>query len=393
MADDGSGSDITIPAILMWKSDADEIKLYLKCGNESPCPENPPRLYIQAQLEYALPAPDDRVEWSLWTTSIDAPSEQFLIDFTSTALALGQSQFFTPHYYTYNGTDYGCRSSNRCGSLCTNNGRYCAPDPDGSYSSGIDGADVVRENLRRTCIWKLYGGKDLSKDDPDYGVGSIWWHYIGNFSQFCGTLESFTSSTCINKALRASGASIDVVDACISDSGGADDDGGINTILENELKTKAQNNIYMIPECIVNTKPIWGALTTANVLNSICQGFSAGDQPQACSCQDLTFASDEYNKCLSDARSSLYPTDNDSNSGQVSKKTTTSNALPWWGVFLLIIAVICVMLLGGLIYWKKTQQQMRDQVRGILAEYMPLEDLGPSQPPTTNAMHSLSIQA
>lgn len=34
------------------------------------------------------------------------------------------------------------------------------------------------------------------------------------------------------------------------------------------------------------------------------------------------------------------------------------------------------MLLAGLAYWKRTQRQMRDQVRGILAEYMPMEDLG-----------------
>jgi len=29
---------------------------------------------------------------------------------------------------------------------------------------------------------------------------------------------------------------------------------------------------------------------------------------------------------------------------------------------------------AGFMYWKKSQREMRDQVRGILAEYMPLDD-------------------
>jgi len=31
---------------------------------------------------------------------------------------------------------------------------------------------------------------------------------------------------------------------------------------------------------------------------------------------------------------------------------------------------------AGFVYWKRQQAEMRDQVRGILAEYMPLDDDG-----------------
>ena len=50
--------------------------------------------------------------------------------------------------------------------------------------------------------------------------------------------------------------------------------------------------------------------------------------------------------------------------------------MPWYGVLMLVVSIVVVMLLAGLAYWKRTQRQMRDQVRGILAEYMPMEDLG-----------------
>lgn len=44
----------------MKKKDADEVKKYLTVG------EN-----VQAEMTWSLPAPDDRVEWSLWTSAMD----------------------------------------------------------------------------------------------------------------------------------------------------------------------------------------------------------------------------------------------------------------------------------------------------------------------------------
>ena len=62
---------------------------------------------------------------------------------------------FTPHYYILNGRDWNCNSSGlRCGTQCTNSGRYCSFDPEYDLYHGISGMDVVQENLRQLCIWK-----------------------------------------------------------------------------------------------------------------------------------------------------------------------------------------------------------------------------------------------
>jgi len=38
------------------------------------------------------------------------------------------------------------------------------------------------------------------------------------------------------------------------------------------------------------------------------------------------------------------------------------------------LLMVCLVFGGaGYIHWRKTREEMRDQVRGILAEYMPLE--------------------
>lgn len=382
MADDGSGSDISIPAILLWKSDADKIKSYFRTYS------NP---VVQAKLEWSIPHPDNRVEWELWTTAVDSQSISFLSAFESTVFALGNSQFFTPHFYTWNGSFYHCTDRDRpCGPLCTNGGRYCAPDPDRT-DEGLSGADVVTENLRRTCIWKLYGGKDVEESSPERGVGHIWWYYLSNFSKLCDTAELFKDQSCVERALGAAGASPSLVRSCMTASGGTDKDVE-NYMLENELAQVYDKNIYAVPECIINGQTIWGGVSTENVLKTICHGYSAGDEPGACECQSLASNTRDpnYGACLADSPTSVNK--------YGSKKSTTKDegAMPWWGVFLLVICIIVVMFIGALFYWKKTQQQMRDQVRGILAEYMPLEDVNPANNTTEkNVLHSpgLSIQA
>lgn len=387
MADDGSGADISIPAILLWKSDADKIKTYLKTET------NP---VVQGKLEWSIPHPDNRVEWELWMTSVDQSSMDFLLDFNATVFALGQHQYFTPHFYTWNGTAYGCPNSDRCGTLCSNQGRYCAPDPDGRSDVGLSGKDVVVENLRRTCVWKLYGGAD-AQSATEKGVGRVWWRYLTNFTQLCGTAEMFTSNSCVEAALVAAGANPREVTQCMEAAGGTEE--GKNTILEHELGELQKKSIYVVPECIINNQAVWGALSTGNVLETICHGYSAGDEPGACDCQTLAANTKDarYKACLED--SVVYNNDPGITVKDGSKKKSvagTAGYMPWWGVFLLVLSIVVVMLLGALFYWKKTQQQMRDQVRGILAEYMPLEDVGPTQQQQQNALHStpgLSIQA
>ena len=393
MADDGSGADISIPAIMIYKEDADAVRDFFRCGDlgdGAGCARAPwsEAALVQASLEYAIPAPDARVEWELWTTSIDEASLRFFADFKETVLALGTHQQFTPHFYTYNGSHYGCDihvdvddaeqgdddAKSLCGNLCTNGGRYCAPDPDGSRAQGIAGAHVVAENLRRTCVWKRYGGKDQA-DDSQVGVGETWWDYVGNFSRLCGTAEDFVDDGCRRRAMAAAQVDAAYVDDCVATSGGLDD--GPNAVLDHEVAALEEKNIVYVPECIVNEAVLWGGLSPLNVLSTMCHGYARDALPKACDCVEAAalVGSDAYSKCLADSVAPyVTPT-------VTRTKTVEEDGLPWYAVFLLVVAIVVVMLLAGLAYWKHTQQQMRDQVRGILAEYMPLEDLGGAAAP------------
>lgn len=343
MADDGSGQDISIPSFLMFKRDADKIKDELT--------QNRP---VQIEMSWKLPSPDNRVEYDLWTVPKDIASKDFLLSFKKLAVALGDRAYFTPHMYIYDGVRSHCQGNdgeNFCYNLCTNNGRYCATDPDNDLEKGISGQDVVRESLRRLCIWNHYG-----KDD---GIGAVWWDYIAEFTSRCDSPDFFANADCVKDAYKHAKVDGDAVERCMLDSGGLDAD-TMNSKLDAEIQSQTQRGVVVIPTAFVNTAAIRGALSPSNVFSAICAGFEEGTKPDICAkcgkCSDAVTCV-EKGYCTASGAAAVP-------SGGVSKHTFA------------LTLVFITALFGGLAAWhyKKTKEDMRDQVRGILAEYMPLED-------------------
>lgn len=344
MADDGSGGDISIPSFLMFKRDADKIKDVLL--------SNKP---VQLEMKWALPSPDDRVEYDLWTVPSDVVSQDFQQNFKDLAVALGEHAYFTPHMYIYDGVRSNCKGgdgSNMCYTLCTNNGRYCATDPDNDLDKGVSGADVVTESLRRLCIWQEYGEED--------GIGERWWDYISLFTKRCGYDKFFKSEDCILDVYKHAKINGAAISRCMRDSGGVEKDQP-NALLEAEIDVQTKRGVVVLPTAFVNTAAIRGALTVGNVFTAICAGFKAGTAPTICdqcaSCGDPADCVRSKGVCKKGGRRSHE-------SGGVSTSTFVLSLIFVMGIF------------GGVgaWYYKKTREDMRDQVRGILADYMPLED-------------------
>lgn len=296
------------------------------------------------------------VEYDLWTVPKDPASRDFMLKFKKVAVALADHAYFTPHQYIYDGVRSSCHGSsgeNYCFNLCTNNGRYCATDPDNDLEQGISGADVVRESLRRICIWNSYGASD--------GIGTVWWDYIAEFMARCDSPDYFSNDDCINDAYKHSGVQADLIQRCMSDSGGLDKDAS-NAKLDQEISSQTQRGVVVIPTAFVNTAAIRGSLSVSNVFGAICAGFAEGTVPEICQkcvkCHDVLGCVDQ-GYCSADASAMAA-----AGGGGVSTHTFAFSMLFVIGIF------------SGLAVWhyKRTREEMRDQVRGILAEYMPLED-------------------
>lgn len=343
MLDDGSGGDISIPAMLMLKHDADDIKKNI-IDND---------LKIQLQMGWSLPQPDDNVEYELWTSPSEHSSKDFQKKWRDIAPKFGDRIAFTPRQYIYDGARAGCRIDgvNVCGSLCTNGGQYCALDPDGDTDNGISGADVVTESLRRICIWTEYGK-----------TGVVYMDYINEFVDNCDSLERFTSQDCIQKIFKRSKIDKLIVDNCMSNSGGTLGFNSKNNLLDLELEAQEKSQVIILPTIFVNKKGLRGTLNINNVVNAICAGFLEGAAPGACA---KCSACGDNIECIKNdgicpGSTSSDPT-NDSDG--VSKR-----------FFGLLLLTMCSLFgFGMYIHWKSKRKEMQDNVRAILSEYMPLE--------------------
>lgn len=278
-----------------------------------------------------------------------------LTTFNGNFKSTGKRAYFTPHQYIYDGVRSHCQGNegeNFCYNLCTNNGRYCATDPDNDLDRGISGADVVRESLRRLCIWNHYGAED--------GIGSVWWDYVAQFMERCSSADFFANEDCVKDAYKHAKVDGDKISRCMTDSGGLEKDTA-NAFLDIEINSQAQRGVVVVPTAFVNTAAIRGSLTVSNVFAAICSGFVQGTVPTICN--QCSQCADPVDCIKSKGKCSSYRNAGDSK-GSVSTHTFFSSML-------FVIAVF-----GGLGAWhyKKTKEDMRDQVRGILAEYMPLED-------------------
>lgn len=335
MADDGSGYDITIPSVLLFKQDADPIKEAFNNKHT-----------VRIELGWSLPNPDDHVEWDLWTSPTDYVSTTFKQEFKDAVLALGSSATLTPHMYVYDGLAAKCRNDDgksECFNLCTNEGRYCAADPDNDLDYGISGADVVAESVRRLCIWELYG---------DDGVGIEWWNYIQAFHKQCDTSELFMKDECVKTAMEVAGVDFDAVQQCVYNHGGLDSPKP-NDLLDKQLDDKETNGIVIMPVVYVNGVAVRGQLEFATIFKAICSGYAPNTEPSICA--KCSKCSDEK-ACVSTGKCPV-------SDGTVEQSTFAAS----------MASVILIFSAIGVGCYVRQQKIMKDQVRGMIKEYMPLE--------------------
>lgn len=337
MSDDGSGGDIAIPAFLMFKHDADLIKKEAVDKNQ----------HIQVEMGWTMPRAPDRVKYDIWSSPGDKIGDEFLRNWGPIATKLADHTEFTPHQYIFSGVEMCVdeQGTNMCVDMCTNNGRYCANVVAGR---GITGAKVVSESLRRICVWQ------------NFGASGSYWDYIKYFSDLCTTGELFSSAACLDDVFKRAGIDKGIINNCMSDSGGTSPGvkgGNTNSLLDKQIDSQEENGIIIVPTILVNTMHFSGGLTVPNVFHVICAGFLDENAPELCK------VCDKCSEKLACVEEGFCASQNTTDSGSISKRS--------FGLTLLCLCSIFGV--AAYIHWKRTREEMRDRVRDILAEYMPLQ--------------------
>ena len=143
---------------------------------------------------------------------------EFKLEFARVARELEDSTTFTPRYLHFDGTRWGCRSSdntNLCPDNCVLGGKYCSDTPRGDNVEGnLKGIDVVQENLRQLCVFEV-----VNQTNEEYK----YWDYVVDFADRCFGEEGITSENfkqCSDETATANGIDHTKVDDCVTASGG-----------------------------------------------------------------------------------------------------------------------------------------------------------------------------
>ncbi|KAJ6814676.1 vacuolar-sorting receptor 3-like [Iris pallida] len=276
--------NITIPSALIDKKFGEQLKEAVKSGE---------MVIVNLDWREAVPHPDDRVEYELWTSSNDecGPKCDMLMDFVkdfkgaAQILEKGGYSQFTPHYITWF-CPHAFILSKQCKSQCINHGRYCAPDPEQDFSTGYEGKDVVIENLRQLCVYRV-----ANESKRPW----VWWDYVTDFHLRCPMKEKKYNKECANTVIKSLGLDIKKIQQCMGDPNADSDSPVLKQEQDAQIGKGSRGDVTILPTLIVNNRQYRGKLEKKAVLKAICAGFEETTEPAACLNDDV-----ETNECLTD---------------------------------------------------------------------------------------------
>ncbi|CAI0470507.1 unnamed protein product [Linum tenue] len=284
--EDGSSAkyveNITIPSALIEKSFSDILKKSLSNGD---------MVNVNLDWREAVPHPDDRVEYELWTNSNDECGVkcdmlmEFVKDFKGPAQILERGGYtqFTPHYITWY-CPQAFTLSRQCKSQCINHGRYCAPDPEQDFSIGYEGKDVVLENLRQLCVYKV-----ANETHRPW----TWWDYVTDFQIRCPMKEKKYNKECSDSVIRSLGLDMKKIEKCMGDPDADSDNPVLKEEQDAQVGKGTRGDVTILPTLVVNNRQYRGKLAKGAVLKAICSGFEETTEPAVCLTGDV-----ESNECL-----------------------------------------------------------------------------------------------
>ncbi|CAN6581650.1 unnamed protein product [Malus baccata var. baccata] len=273
---------ITIPSALISKELGESIKKSLSGGE---------MVNINLDWTEALPHPDERVEYEFWTNSNDECGPkcdsqiEFVKSFKGAAQVLERKGYtqFTPHYITWYCPEAFVLSK-QCKSQCINHGRYCAPDPEQDFSKGYDGKDVVVQNLRQACLYKVAN---------ESGKPWLWWDYVTDFAIRCPMKDKKYTEECANQVIESLGADLKKIQKCIGDPEADEENAVLKAEQDAQIGKGTRGDVTILPTLVINNRQYRGKLDKGAVLKAICAGFQETTEPSVCLSEDV-----QTNECL-----------------------------------------------------------------------------------------------
>ena len=264
MGDDGTGTGIRIPSMLIGKEQGRSI---IDFANKTDS-------VVTLSAEFVMPHPDNTVEMELWYSSSNTLALDFIKEFEKYMVDLQDSIDFMPRFVTWGCT--GCSQSFK-ERECFSGGKYCAPNHGFMKGMNVKGSDILVEDLREHCLHDR-----LKTDGNEYK----WWDYMKHIHQQC---FSYIDELCSKSAHESIDESYEDTMKCV-DQGFWDKDykTAENSVLKkNAGRWKEYGTLYW-PSVTINQVTYRGDITAENILEIICAALAS--KPNVC----LNFYKEEH---------------------------------------------------------------------------------------------------
>ncbi|KAL1544323.1 Vacuolar-sorting receptor 3 [Salvia divinorum] len=160
-------------------------------------------------------------------------------------------------------------------------------DPKQDFSTGYEGKDVVIENLRQLCVFRV--ANETKKP-------WMWWDYVTDFQIRCPMKEKKYNKECAEGVIKSLGLDLKKIEKCMGDPD-VDSD---NPVLKEQQDAQvsrvgkgSRSDVTILPTLVVNNRQYRGKLEKGAVLKALCVGFEETTEPSVCLSGEV-----ETNECL-----------------------------------------------------------------------------------------------
>jgi len=250
--------NFNIPLVLISRTDGDFLLEYMQRNTDV----NAEGVFISMNFPSDLRKKTVNIDFWFSAAEKHKTTVKFLTHLREILEEFGDSFVFTPHYVTWTCATCKLQSYTKTDNPdCISGGRYCNPDPDDS--GPLTGKDIVLEDLRQMCIWRI--------------SQTLWWQYVIAFEKKCkdeknvrqcGTdilsgLAMFIQTKEISKCIDSS---------FITTSSTANQDLDDNKLFQQEKALQTQFDVTSFPMLYINYKPYFGKISKAHkVYEEICK--------------------------------------------------------------------------------------------------------------------------
>ena len=262
MGDDGTGTGIRIPSMLIGKGDGEKLINFAK-----------KKVGATLSAEFAVKEKSSTVDVELWYSSNNQLALDFIKEFDRYAHKLRGYITITPRFVTW-----GCPvcTEDFKKEECFGNGEYCAPNHVKDDFNRVLGRDIIMEDIRQSCLHT-----NLLKE----GKEARWWDYIKEVHSEC---FGFISESCSKRAHELKNFNWMDTQKCVQESFVDYSAGSLGNGLENSENTLLRENaeawkeygtLYW-PSVTINKVTFRGDITPENILEDICAHLTT--KPEVC---------------------------------------------------------------------------------------------------------------